>query len=70
MKSHLQIMKEAYDACGIIYATINHIEDGVPWTMLVLCREDNKEALESQSYDYIGCTEHFMEFENGEVASY
>jgi hypothetical protein len=72
--SHLEIIKEAYDKCGINYFVKDDEEDA-DWQYLVYMSE-GKYACSKQDYERMTRKEvirearKFMEFYKGDIASY
>lgn len=71
--NHLEIIKEAYDKCGINYVVRSYKDEDeslYSYLFLVGDSEDSKQHLERQELDRLLAEENFMEFENGDIASY
>ncbi len=66
-KTHLDIIKKAYDACGILYVVR---QDDNYCYMFLYGTDDKKLELETKDLRLLTMTESFMEFEDGQVASY
>lgn len=67
--THLEIIKKAYTDCGIIFVVRDSDEDA-GYSYLFKCNEKTKHEYEIQNLDHLCRTEQFMEFENGQIASY
>jgi hypothetical protein len=70
--SHLDIIKEAYDRCGIAYVVrVNPspLTDG-EWCYLFLSGPNKMDELKTADLDYLMRKWDFMEFNNGEIVSY
>jgi hypothetical protein len=67
--THLEIIKKAYDKCGIEYRVFR-CEESPEYEYLVLvgCHGDEYENLTSD--EATRKAGDFMEFENGQIASY
>lgn len=66
--NHLQIIKEAYDKCGIVFVPKSNKEG---WTYLFLTNEQEKGRTEATDLDFLCRYETYMEFnKQGEIASY
>lgn len=63
--NHLDIIKEAYDKCGISYV----VRTNGTWSYVFLAG-NNRKRLETEDINVLCRTESFMEFNRGEIASY
>lgn len=66
--SHLEIIKEAYDKCGIKYKVYSSANGPYEYLILVGEYDEDFDGLTcDQAIKEIG---HFLEFENGRIVSY
>lgn len=70
--SHLKIIKEAYDKCGITYVIREKVEGRNTWRYLFLYgTEDRRLFLEKEDLKYLlSGGAKFIEFWNEKIASY
>lgn len=67
--THLEIIRDAYDRCGIVYALLRG-EKGYSYVVLA-CTEKDKQWIESKPLDEILRRKNFLEFDAaGQMASY
>lgn len=67
--THLEIITEAYDHCEIIYVVIDSASPGYQYLFMV-GTETRKAEFERTDLDTLLRCYTYIEFENGEVASY
>lgn len=64
---HLDILKQAYDSCGMVYV----VRAGNPtFSYLFLCDKSKKQYFEETDLDRLCMLERFFEFQNGQIVSY
>lgn len=73
--THLEIIKEAYDKCGIKYIVRESRSDydDILYSYLFLVgdiSQERREYFERNDLDRLLALEDFMEFENGKIASF
>jgi hypothetical protein len=68
--SHLEIIQKAYDEVGIIYVVKSKLDNNGEWSYLFLTNESERRRIESTDLVYLLRAKRFMEFLDGELASY
>lgn len=67
----LEIIKDAYDRSGICYAQKSRESNLGRYDYLSRCAEHKKAEIENLGFeDFIAQSNEFIEFLNGEIASY
>lgn len=68
--SHLDIIRDAYDRVGILYVVRTVPRSGGKRSYLFLATEEEREELETGELACLLVSERWMEFEDGELASW
>jgi hypothetical protein len=76
--THLEIITEAYDKCGILYVVRegenedHELKEGTPpqWQYLFLCNRYTKKMMEIEDMKELLLKEIFFEFKDGSLVDY